>query len=332
MKSINRLVLSALVAVFVSAQVALAADGDTKVVRKIWFPRFSPDGKLLLAAHGGWAKNEGGEVRLYNAMNGEVQHIIPLPRGVRSVAWSAKGTYFVAGGYGFGIRGFDAKDRKALFHLAAERAVENLRITSDDKLLVASFGAGDVRLYNLANRKEVGIFEGVHSGGIWGMALSPNDNLLATGGKDRNAIVFDFTTRKKLHTLTHPGEVNGLAFTKDNSHLVTGCTDSQIRFFDLKSGEQIALLKGHERGTVNDLQFTSDGKLLASSGIDGTIRLWDVTDLKNPSEKKVFRAHSLAFGVAISPDDRWVVSVGWDEQIKMWDLKSGEEVWTRKRE
>jgi len=43
-------------------------------------------------------------------------------------------------------------------------------------------------------------------------------------------------------------------------------------------------------------------------------------------------ASIVAFGVAISPDDRWIVSVGWDEQVKMWDLKTGETAWTWKRE
>jgi WD40 repeat protein len=324
-----------------SGAVASAADtkkaddkkGDeAKVVRRIWFPRFSPDGTLVLAAHGGWDRKEGGEALLLSAKDGAIQHVFPHPRGVRTVAWSPKGTYFVTGGYGFGIRGFDVKGGKAFFQLAGERQVENLRITSDDKLLAASFGNGDILLYDLASRKEVQHFDAVHQGGIWGMALSPNDNLLATAGKDTHVNVFDLGTRKRIHDLKHPGEMNGLAFTPDSHYLATGCNDSLIRIFDMKTGERVALVKGHDRGTVNDLQFTSDGKLLASSGVDGTIHLWDVSDIKNPSEKKVLEAHALAFGVAISPDDRWLVSVGWDETIKMWDLKTGEVVWTRKRE
>src|SRR5262245_20421985 len=87
-----------------------------KVVKRIWFPRFSPDGTQVLAAHGGWDKKEGGEARIYATKDGAVQHVFPHPRGVRTVAWSYKGTFFVTGAYGDGIRGFDLKDRKQLFH------------------------------------------------------------------------------------------------------------------------------------------------------------------------------------------------------------------------
>src|SRR5207244_2684360 len=78
----------------------------------------------------------------------------------------------------------------------------------------------------------------------------------------------------------------------DNRFLATGCMDSRIRIFDVKTGEREAMFKAHDRDSVDDLQFTSDGKLLASSGNDGAIRLWDVSDVKNPTEKKVLKAHA----------------------------------------
>jgi WD40 repeat protein len=185
MKPICLALLSATFTVIL-ADAALPTDDkkadEKKVVKRIWFPRFSPDGTQVLAAHGGWDKKEGGEVRLFSAKDGKVEHVFPHPRGVRTVAWSTKGAYFVTGGYGFGIRGFDVKEKKELFQLASDRQVQNLRIASDDKFLVASFGAGDIRLYDLASKKEVHHFDAVHDGGIWGMALSPKDLLLATGG------------------------------------------------------------------------------------------------------------------------------------------------------
>lgn len=328
MAPIRLLVVSAVCAV-VCGPVAVAED---KPVKRVWFPRFSPDGSTVLTANGGWDKKEGGEARLLATKDGTVQHTFVAPRGVRSVAWAAKGTLVITGGYSDGVRGFDVKDRKELFHLAENQSVDNVRVTPDDKTLIASFGTGDVRLYDLANRKEVYHFGAAHDGGVWGMAVSPDGALLATGGKDNYANVFDLSTRKRTHGLKHPGEVNGLAFTPDGKYLATGCSDSRVRVFDAKSGDRVAMFAAHARGTVTDLQFTSDGKLLATAGLDGTVRLWDLSDLKNPTEKKQLKAHTgAAFGVAISADDRWLVSVGWDDQVKMWDLTKGEVAWTWKR-
>lgn len=310
----------------------VAADGDAKI-RYAWFPRFSPDGTQVLVAHGGWDKKEGGEAQLLAAKDGAVQRTFQHTRGVRSAAWATKGTVVVTGGYGQGVRGFNVKSQQQLFHWAGEQSVDNVRVTSDDKLVAASFGNGDIRLYDLPTRTEVFHFGAAHDSGVWGMALSPNDKRLASAGKDTYANVYDLGTRKKVHTLKHPGEVNGIVFSPDSKYLATGCLDSRVRIFDATTGERLGMFKAHDRGTITDLQFTSDAKLLATSGADGTVRLWDVSDLKNPSEKRVLKAHtSLAFGVAISPDDRWLVSAGWDNRVKMWDLKTGELAWTWKRE
>src|SRR5438067_2447408 len=93
MKPICLALLAAALTAAASGPVAPAADdkkaapaaADAKVVRKIWFPRFSPDGTLVLAAHGGWDKKEGGEARLFAAKDGAVKHVFPHPRGVRTV-------------------------------------------------------------------------------------------------------------------------------------------------------------------------------------------------------------------------------------------------------
>src|SRR5262245_31896161 len=67
---------------------------DDEVVRLIWFPRFSPDSKWLITAHGSWDGKEGGEVRVWDAASGKPKFVIPVPHGIRTVGWAPKGKFF----------------------------------------------------------------------------------------------------------------------------------------------------------------------------------------------------------------------------------------------
>jgi WD40 repeat protein len=309
------------------------ADETEKAVRLVWFPRFSPDGKLLAAAHGSWDQKEGGEVRLWNVETGKNTFVLKDPRGVRSVAWSPKGDFLVTGSYAGIVRFYDPRTGQIMgndFKFGA--SVEGVRITPDGKRLVTTHGNGNVRVSELPSRKGLHFFEGAHKGGIWGMAVSPDGKLLATGGKDTFVRVFDLESYKLLHEIKHPGETNGVLFTADSRQLLTGCTDATIRVFDVASGQEQAQLMGHDRGSITDMQFSSDGKLLASAGIDGTVRLWDSSDLTKATLKETLMGHSnLVFGVAISPDDRWLASAGWDDKVILWDLQTGKERWSWQR-
>src|SRR5208282_6040387 len=69
-------------------------------------------------------------------------------------------------------------------------------------------------------------------------------------------------------------EVHELAWSADGRLLAAACDDRNVYVWDADSGQQQAVLEGHQK-QVYDLAFSPVSDLLASSALDGTTRLWD---------------------------------------------------------
>ena len=143
------------------------------VVRLVWFPRFSPDEKSLLSAHGGWEAQEPGEVRLWNVETGQPEHVIEHPRGVRTVAWSPKGNYFVSGDYGGTLRVFDAMTASLTKEIQPGDMMEGVRISEDETRLVTTHSNGDILIFALPSLQMVSFWRVPDSTRVFGCGIVP---------------------------------------------------------------------------------------------------------------------------------------------------------------
>lgn len=303
-----------------------------KAVRYAWFPRFSPDSKTLLTAHGTWSGNEGGDALLWDVESGEIRRNMPQPRGIRSVAWSPQGDFYVIGGYGRLVRMYDAVTGRQTGEFQTEAQVEGVRVLAEGKVILTTEGNGDLTLWSAKTKESMQRFAALHQRGIWGVEVSYDEKFVATAGQDKHVRIVDLKTNEMVHDIEHPRDTNGVAFSHDNRFLATGCGDSIIRLIDVESGKVTKELKGHKSGTVSDLRFSSDDKLLASSGGDGTVRLWDFADPENPRLQETLEAHTqMCFGVDLSPDGKWLASAGWDHKVNVWELSSLKQLWSKTR-
>jgi WD40 repeat protein len=50
--------------------------------------------------------------------------------------------------------------------------------------------------------------------------------------------------------------------------------DGTVRLFDSSTGEELLVLRGHDRGGFGFLSFSPDGSMLASSDSFGPVRVW----------------------------------------------------------
>jgi WD40 repeat protein len=121
----------------------------------------------------------------------------------------------------------------------------------------------------------------------------------------------------------HDDWVRFVAFSQDDTRLVSASLDGTARIWDVLNRAAIGAPLKHE-GSVNTAAFSPDGTLVVTASADNTARVWDVRSgvaigarLKHDGE-----VNSAVF----SPDGSRVVTTSADATARVWDTQRGEEI------
>ena len=110
---------------------------------------------------------------------------------------------------------------------------------------------------------------GKHNGFVCTVAVAPKGDVIASGGFDNTALLWDATTGKRLHRLEHPKKmVGGTAFSPDGRWLATACGDYEekgvVYVWDRATMKRVGEFESPP-GMPRGLAFNSDSTLLAVS-------------------------------------------------------------------
>src|SRR5262249_1155396 len=129
--------------------------------------------------------------------------------------------------------------------------------------------------------------------------------------------------RTILGARAHTGMVTSVAFSGDGKLFASGSVDHTVRLWDVTTGEERGILKGHRGGGGVKGWFSPNNQLLASAGFDGTVRLWDVAARK---EKALLKGYKRSvFSVAFSPNGKLLASAGNDGTVRLWAVATGKQ-------
>lgn len=157
----------------------------------------------------------------------------------------------------------------------------------------------------------------------------------------------------------HKRAVSCLKFSPDGVYLASSCmfkhspklydtlatdrawrkaSDKTVKIWETETGQFVQTFEGHTEG-ISDVSWSSDGEYLASASDDKTIIIWSMEDVSHSATSlKLSIAHILlqrepfktlsghtnfVFCVNFNPDTNLLVSGGYDETIRVWDVARG---------
>jgi WD40 repeat protein len=156
-----------------------------------------------------------------------------------------------------------------------------------------------------------------HTSGVWGVALSADGQLLASGSQDGTVRLWEANTGRLLATLEgHTSGVWAVALSADGRLLASGSADRTVRLWEANTGRLLATLEGHTSG-VWAVALSADGRLLASGSADRTVRLWEASTGRLLA---TLQGHAgPVHGVALSADGRLLASGSEDGMVRLWE-------------
>ncbi|MBI4557150.1 MAG: protein kinase [Candidatus Hydrogenedentes bacterium] len=118
---------------------------------------------------------------------------------------------------------------------------------------------------------------GGHTDGIFGIALSPDGNLLATSAADNTVKVWEVTTGNMLLDLKSSDQsVLTVAFSPDGTLLATAGHDKLVRLWNPNTGELVKSLARHAE-SISEVSFSPEGHYLLSVSQGREVFLWNVS-------------------------------------------------------
>eukprot|EP00744_Colponema_vietnamica_P016360 GILI01022944.1.p1 GENE.GILI01022944.1~~GILI01022944.1.p1 ORF type:complete len:984 (+),score=270.62 GILI01022944.1:46-2952(+) len=117
----------------------------------------------------------------------------------------------------------------------------------------------------------------IHDGPVHGLAIAPNDQFLATAGKDKTVSVWNIIGKKLYKEAAmkgHKRAVTAVCFSPADRVLASCANDATIRLWSLASFSCIKSLQHESQKPILQLSFFNKGLQIVSTDAEGTLSVW----------------------------------------------------------
>lgn len=271
---------------------------------------FSDDGAYLAVA------GVDQRIQIWSTQEGRCVQLLAGHQGtIFGLVFSPDGTYLASGGGDQFVCLWHLESGRCCQRLAGyEQGVDTLVFSPDSQILATGGGDGQICLWNTACTSEEGElldrWEG-HTKSIGALAFTPDGSLLASGS--HNGTV-------SLWSLTNLAETGSTFVTN-----ITKSLSSQTSIVRFLAFQPLSTASGANAMVTT---ATAPAYLLAGGSSDQVVRLWEIDARAGGIQLRytlLGHRHELAV-LSFSPDGQQLASCGFDQQIYLWDVHSGQAI------
>lgn len=254
--------------------------------------------------------------------------LIQHTKAVQALAISPNGKVLASGGADHTILLWDTTTWKVRSLAGLPGAVADLAFSPDGSRLASVSNNRDrcaIRLWDLAAARPAGELGGPNHG-MWAVAYSPDGKVLVCGGWDRKLYLFNRDSGPKPRVVADASTqfVRALSFSRDGRLVITGGYGS-TRLWDARSGREVPTALKLPSDMCPSF-FPNDDAFAAWSHTAGTVTICAVPTGR---VRAVWRTHRTKIhGLALSPDGRFLATLGPEGVARLWAAADQSEVAT----
>jgi len=298
---------------------------DGKVIRKV---AIAPDGRTAAVT------GDDNAVHLLDLTTGvQLRVLVTYKQQPSCVAFSSDGKLVGSASYDGAAHVHDASTGKEVSQpLAKKGNVYSMCFAPDGKTLVAG-EEGALTLWDAATGKQQRRVEGLGAQ-LFAIAFTSDGKSFAGGTSGGQVYFWDTASAKQIQTIkAHADNIQALAFSPDGNTLASGGSERGVRVWDTATGKQLNVMTGHQE-RVSAVAVAPGGKIVATAGWDHSVRLWDADtgrELRKfgwtPKDNLPLGTSPSVNALIFSPDGKLLAAAGYENQVWLWNLETGEPAW-----
>jgi WD40 repeat protein/serine/threonine protein kinase len=297
---------------------------------------FHPDGHLLATCSHDqtiklWDVETGELVTILGADDPDTEEREGHQGLVYGVEFSPDGRYILSSGVDKFILQWDWEDETIVRQYEFSDSAYDVYFSPDSKTFFSSALENETHLWDLESGERLLTLKG-HTAAIFRVDFSPDGETVLTSSQDGSIRLWNLETGAEIHRfIGHSDYVYDVEFLPNGTQFISSSYDSTLRLWDIETDETSLIFDGHD-SAVYQVLFNSDGTQMLSVSKDQTIHLWDtqtgelirIFGPDSPDTEEIEGHSNRAISVAYSPDEKFIISGGYDNVMHLWDVETGE--------